>query len=274
MLNQYDVNRGIALRCPGSILCVFPGEMSVFSQFGQIGTPNALCPIVENEEPATSTSHSPFLETQIMLTRTHCSTTLCSTMFAAVTALTLFGSSAQVQAQNPVIDEWRRGSASYDPFDDHLYIDRERVRVRESALDPHRSHVDRGSKRYVDRYFRDAHGRLIREYGWTWTSHGVPHGKLTRERVTSYGSYRCPRTGRVIERDRDTVIYSQPGRGGTTERNRDTVIFSRPSRGGVTERNRDTVIFSQPDNDDRPRSRSNSTGRQVGKQVLNSLFGN
>ncbi|MCO6455936.1 MAG: hypothetical protein J5I93_11615 [Pirellulaceae bacterium] len=218
-----------------------------------------------------------------MLRRTFRTTLL----LAAALTLLVTGLRSTALAQNPVIDEWRSGSAHYDPFGDHLTIERDRVRVRESALDPHRGHIDFGSKRYVDRYFRDRFGDVIHEYGWTWTSHGVPHGQLTRERVRSYpGQGGCVIGGGVSTIDRDTVVYSHSGgRGGVTQRDRDTVVYSQrgggPRTGGVTERQRDTVVYSQGSggpngrgtgNSGNPGNTGGSFGQRLGQQLRSSLF--
>lgn len=70
--------------------------------------------------------------------------------------------------------------AYYDPFTGRWVIRTDRTRVRESFLDPHRLHVDPGSKHYVDTIQVDAHGVQWRVFGWKWTSHGVPHGDVRR----------------------------------------------------------------------------------------------
>jgi hypothetical protein len=108
--------------------------------------------------------------------------TLCSAVLTLSVILTAPGRNAW--AQNPIVEQWEDGSASYDPFADHWNIQRNTVSVRASYYDPYRGFPDPGSRRYVDRTVYDAFGQPVREYGWEWTSNGVPHGNLTRERVT------------------------------------------------------------------------------------------
>jgi hypothetical protein len=87
-------------------------------------------------------------------------------------------------AQNPIVEQWGGSSAWYDPFVDHWNIERNTFSVRASAYDPDRNFPDPGSRRYVDRIVYDAFGQPVREYGWEWTSNGIPHGDLTRDQVT------------------------------------------------------------------------------------------
>lgn len=166
-------------------------------------------------------------------------------------AITLGLAAEMAQAQNPIVGGrgWQRWG--YDPWRDHWYRDRYRERARESAFDWDRGYIDPGSYRYVDRYVRDEHGRLVREYGPTWTSHGTPHGRLTRERVAHYpGGWRRPG---YTERDRDVIIYAQPGSGRSSEgAANDTVESPSPPRlpGGVREnRNFRTArpVFPRPE---------------------------
>ena len=165
-------------------------------------------------------------------------------ILGGITATLTIGAAGEaVQAQNPIVGGrgWQRWG--YDPWQDHWYRDRYRERARESAFDWDRSHIDPGSYRYVNRYVRDEHGRLVREYGPTWTSNGKPHGRLTRERVTHYPGR--PWGPGYTERDRDVIIYAQPGAEGSSPQN----VSPRPvppRGGGVTERDRDVIIYSQP----------------------------
>ena len=160
-------------------------------------------------------------------------------------ALTIGTAAEAVQAQNPIVGGrgWQRWG--YNPWQDHWYRDRYRERARESAFDWDRSHIDPGSYHYVDRHVRDERGRLVREYGPTWTSHGKPHGRLTRERVTHY-----PGRGwgpGYTERDRDVIIYSQTGAEGPTRGPRPVPPRPvPPAGGGLTERDRDVIIHAQP----------------------------
>ncbi len=80
-----------------------------------------------------------------------------------------------------VIDSGRHVTGvQYDPWNDQLTVQRHQDLVRASAFDPARGHVDSGSLQYLDRYLRDAYGRLYREHGYKWTSYGVLHGDLTK----------------------------------------------------------------------------------------------
>ncbi len=177
-----------------------------------------------------------------------------------VALATLGNIASEANAQNPIIGGDERTDYYYDPFNDHTYINRERVSVRESALDWDRMHVDPGSRRYVDRYFRDRQGFLVHEYGWTWTSNGRPHGKLTRRRVRHYpnprpgcgggGGFPGGGGGGVSIDDRETVIYSQggnrrPGRGNNPRRG-----------GGVTVDDKQTIIFDAGNNRNRNNRRN------------------
>lgn len=96
----------------------------------------------------------------------------------------------------------RLSGVRYDPFTGRIVVQTNRTRVRESVLDPHRGHVDPGSRRYVDEIRVDASGQRWHVRGWTWTSHGVPHGDLRRTRVrsTPWG---------VDHEENDRVLYSQ-----------------------------------------------------------------
>ena len=96
--------------------------------------------------------------------------------------------------------------AYYDPFAGRVVVNTDRQRVRESYLDPHRNHVDFGSKHWVDRMKTDAQGRTWRVTGWQWTSHGVPHGDLKRTRTSATG------IPGVDHHETDRVAYSyRPG---------------------------------------------------------------
>ncbi len=165
-----------------------------------------------------------------------------------ITVLTVIGTTAtKVQAQNPIVGGDRRTDVYYDPFNDHTYVNRESISVRESAFDPGRMYVDPGSKRYVDRYFRDSYGETVREFGWTWTSYGKPPGKLTRQRIRSYPNRRpgCnggyPGGGGVTIDDRETVVFSQGNQGRPGNRPRPGY---RPRPGHTTVKDNQTVIYS------------------------------
>ncbi len=178
--------------------------------------------------------------------------TFTTTLFGIATlAVAVMGFTPAAKAGNPYVDGWQSGSISYDPFNDHTYIYNDRTRVRESAYDWNRGYMDPGSFKYVDRYFYDDYGRLVHEFGPTWTTYGKPHGELTRETVTTYypgygGDWCGTPGGGYTEHNNDTVIYLHNG-GGVTEHNSDTVLYSKkfPSNGGVTKKTNDTVLFSK-----------------------------
>ena len=167
--------------------------------------------------------------------------------------LALTASAAQAQSfGNPIVGGSDHRHISYDPFSDTTYVDNTRHRIRESYYDYDRNLADPGSRKYVDRYYKDQYGRTVHEYGWTWTTHGKPHGDLTREVVTYtpnhhrpvYGG--CRNSGGTYHRDRDVISYGLPPQGGTVRRDRDVVSYStqQPPQGGTVERNRDIVSFS------------------------------
>ncbi len=74
-----------------------------------------------------------------------------------------------------------------DPFTGRVRIQTHRERVRASALDPLRNHVDAGSLQYVNRTECDLFGNVYRIQGYTWTSYGTPHSTLTRTRIQYTG---------------------------------------------------------------------------------------
>ena len=134
-------------------------------------------------------------------------------------------------AGNPVIWGDASSHVHYDPFNDTTVIHNDRLRYRESSLDPNRTVVDPGSYKYVNRYVRDQWGSLWREFGPTWTSYGVAHGKLTRERIRHYPGWHPG--GGVHVHDSDSVVYMQPGgSGGVVQHDSDKVVYSKIPSGG------------------------------------------
>jgi hypothetical protein len=129
---------------------------------------------------------------------------------ASLTLITLCGLGAQEASAWPwpwinpeIYNSGRRFSGvRYDPFTGRVVVQTDRTRVRESVLDPHRGHIDPGSRRYVDEIRVDSNGVRWHVRGWQWTSHGVPHGDLRRTRVrsTPWG---------VDHEENDRVLYSQ-----------------------------------------------------------------
>jgi hypothetical protein len=110
-----------------------------------------------------------------------------------------FGIVSPVGGNPVVLDSGRHVTGvDYDPWNDQLTIQRHRDLVRASAFDPARGYVDPGSLHYVDRYLRDAYGRLYRERGYKWTSYGVPHGDLTKTIVHGGPGIRVEDSSRVL----------------------------------------------------------------------------
>lgn len=107
---------------------------------------------------------------------------------------------------NPTV--WDSGSRLtniyVDPYTGQVRIRTHRDQVRASALDPHRNHVDPGSRRYVNRIERDMFGNVYRVQGYTWTSYGRPHSTLNRTRISYSG-------GGIVHEDSETVLRAAPG---------------------------------------------------------------
>lgn len=190
---------------------------------------------------------------------------------------------APAEAGNPVIGGSVSQSHSYNPFSDHHHIQTDRTRVRLSALDYDRNYMDPGSYRYVDRYFRDQYGRLVREHGPTWTTNGKPHGRLTRDTVTHYPGSHFPGVHHpgVSHGSSDTVIYNHgPQSHGSgfhppsvSHGSSDTVIYNHvPQSHGsghhppsVSQGSSDTVIYSLGRNqNNRSRGNRNRASRSGG----------
>ena len=217
-------------------------------------------------------------------------TLLNSLTLASLTLATFLGAAQeQAQAQNPIVGGSASSSISYDPFNDHTYIDNTTNTVRQSYFDANRNNVDPGSYKYVDRQFVDSNGQLVREYGYTWTSFGKPHGNLTREKVTTYypapSNPGCPLSpgGGTTIYEQGNVQYSQPfpgnngvvtvPGGGTTVRDRQNVLYSRqlPNNGrripgSTTVRDRQNVAYSvaQPPQPQGQGRNSNNNNRRGG----------
>lgn len=105
-----------------------------------------------------------------------------TTALAAIGLLPLLTCSVQAQYPNPVVDATGRyvTGQTYDPWTDNLTVHTHQDVYRQSHFDPARNYADPGSRKYVDRWVQDQSGNWVREYGWTWTTNGVPHGDLTR----------------------------------------------------------------------------------------------
>jgi hypothetical protein len=212
-------------------------------------------------------------------------------IFLTVAVLGGIGNMAvEAKAQNPIVGGGSQTDVYYDPFNDHTYVKRERISVRESAFDPGRMYVDPGSKRYIDRYFRDNNGQLVREFGWTWTSNGRPHGKLTRQRVRRYSNPRpgCNGPGSgggVTIDDQDTVVFSVGGNKRRPNNNRRPKYNGRPGNnrrpGGTTIDDRKTVIFDANSRNKNNRNRNNNnrnnnrkrTGQNKSRNGRPAMFG-
>ena len=128
---------------------------------------------------------------------------------------------------NPEIyNSGNRVSGIYiDPFTGRVVVRTDRTRVRESFMDPHRTHVDPGSMERVNEIQLDAAGVSWRVKGWRWTSHGEPHGQLRRTRIANTG------IPGVDQEENDTVFYSQPyNPNGSAQQNSRTTNRSGASR--------------------------------------------
>ena len=196
--------------------------------------------------------------------------------FAAL-LITLAASSAQAQQfGNPIVGGSDHHHISYDPFSDTTYVDNTRHRIRESYYDYDRNIADPGSRQYVDRYYKDQHGRTVHEYGWTWTSGGKPHGDLTREVVTytpNYPRRGCQNGGGTVHRDRDVISYSTPNQGGTVRRDRDVISYSpqQGQQGGTVRRDRDIVSFGAQTQQQQQPKRNNNLNNAV--QMFGQFLG-
>jgi len=186
---------------------------------------------------------------------------------AALFVLTAASSQTFAQYSNPIVGGSDSQHISYDPWNDTTYIDTTKHRIRESAYDHDRHMVDYGSKKYVDRYFKDQHGRTVHEYGWTWTTNGKPHGDLTREVVTytpnrpKYHGGGCSKGGGgFVERDKEIISYGNQGgytnsggNGGTFHKDKKIVSYShipsqpqqppRPPTGGTVKKDSQIISY-------------------------------
>ena len=151
---------------------------------------------------------------------------------------------------NPVVGRDGFVDTEYDPFSNITDVNRQTITTRQSALDPNRGYVDPGSLRQVDRWIR-VNGKLVREHGTTWTSHGVPHGNLTRDSSTFTPYPGVPGQGGVLENNSDSVIYFAPTPGagpspdgGVRVNESETVLRSaRFGQGGVRLNDRTDVQY-------------------------------
>jgi hypothetical protein len=124
---------------------------------------------------------------------------------AVTTLVSLAAATSGAMAQNPVIfDSGNKVQGiDYDPWTNQTRIRIDQTRIRDSALNPSRGKVDRGSMQYVKKPLFNSVGQHIGyEEGWTWTSNGVPHGDLKRTTVSDLGG------GLSVQKD-DRMIYAK-----------------------------------------------------------------
>ena len=93
----------------------------------------------------------------------------------------------------------------YDPYTGRWTVDTTQNKLKESATDPNRGHVDPGSLRRVNRWQGNTHVT-----GTRWTSYGVPHSNLQYHTV---GPSAIP----GINHSQTTNVFRStgPGEGGT-----------------------------------------------------------
>ena len=85
---------------------------------------------------------------------------------------------------NPTIAQTRNhvDGFHFDPYTGRWTVDTTQNKVKESATDPNRGHVDPGSLRHVNRWEGNRHVT-----GTRWTSYGVPHSNLQYHTVGPSG---------------------------------------------------------------------------------------
>ena len=85
---------------------------------------------------------------------------------------------------NPTIAKTHNhfSGAHFDPYTGRWTVDTTQSKVKESATDPNRNHVDPGSWHRVDRWQGNTHVT-----GSRWTSYGVPHSNLQYHTVGPSG---------------------------------------------------------------------------------------
>ena len=108
---------------------------------------------------------------------------------------------------NPTIAQSRNhfDGFHYDPTTGRWTVDTTQNKLKESATDPNRAHIDPGSYRPVDRWQGNTHVT-----GFRWTSYGVPHSNLQYHTVGPSG---IP----GINHSQTTNVFrgTGPGEGGT-----------------------------------------------------------
>lgn len=151
--------------------------------------------------------------------------------------LPLLAAEAQAQYPNPIVDATGRyvTGQTYDPWNNNVTVHTNQDLYRQSYFDPNRNYADPGSRRYVNRWVQDQSGNWVQEYGWTWTTNGVPHGDLTRSSppqqvIPSTPTYPgsvttpyWPSPGVSIQGNTGMHFYNPPG---VSQQNNTTMFYS------------------------------------------------
>lgn len=177
---------------------------------------------------------------------------------------------------NPVDGDTGRyvTGSGYDPFSNNYVVGTNREMARASAYDPNRGVVDPGSYRYVNRWVRDETGAMVQEYGYTWTSYGVPHGNLKRVQTTYTPPAQPYYPTGMISQNTTGMVYGPQPQPGQIQQNSTGMVYSpNPTAPGTVQQNTTQMFYSA-----RPQNRGyvppstpgviqqNSTGMQYGRR--------
>ncbi|MEO6808789.1 MAG: hypothetical protein ABI353_06725 [Isosphaeraceae bacterium] len=155
------------------------------------------------------------------------------------------------QPPNPIVGDTGRyvTTNQYDPFSNNYVTGTNRDMTRASAYDPNRNVIDPGTYQYVNRWVTDEYGRRVQEYGYTWTSYGVPHGNLKRVQTTytppaqPYNPYYPPGT---IQQNTTSMVYG-PQQPGQIQQNTTGMVYG-PQQPGQVQQNTTGMYYSGPPN--------------------------
>lgn len=151
------------------------------------------------------------------------------------------------QPFNPVVTDSGRyvTGSGYDPFSNNYVVDTHREMSRASAYDPNRGVVDPGSYRYVNRWVRDETGAMVQEYGYTWTSYGVPHGNLKRVQTTYTPPSQPYYPPGMISQNSTGVVYGPQPYPGYVQQNTTSMAHYYPQpRPGTVQQNTTQMHYS------------------------------
>ena len=114
----------------------------------------------------------------------------CPAQFARMPAVAT-PAFAQYETNPVVYDSGRyRSGVCTGPFGVRRHVETNRELVHDSAMDPNRGQVDRGSMQRVDGYVTDECGNAHYGQGYRWTSNGVPHSDVNYTQSYRAGRFR------------------------------------------------------------------------------------